>query len=236
MLGFGKPRNHYSNTPYSISYTMTTDDGIKFVDTTIRDGHQSLWAENMTTGMMLPVAERMDRAGFGAIELISSSHLKKCVRELKEDHGRGAPRRARFSLDALHSVSRFAAGMLGINFLALLLTQADKVILSRLLPLQDYGYYMLAATVTGLMFTFVMPITQAVYPAMVEHIAADGRMRSPGLFMAAPRSPAPFSGPPASCSSSCPCRSSSSGPATWRSRMPPGRWWRSLPSARCSTS
>ncbi|HEY7166275.1 MAG TPA: biotin carboxyl carrier protein [Candidatus Binatia bacterium] len=63
---------------------MSTD-GIKFVDTTIRDGHQSLWAENMTTGMMLPVAERLDRAGFDAIELISSSHLKKCVRELKED-------------------------------------------------------------------------------------------------------------------------------------------------------
>jgi len=63
---------------------MTTD-GIRFVDTTLRDGHQSLWAENMTTGMMLPVAEAMDRAGFDAIELISSSHLKKCVRELKED-------------------------------------------------------------------------------------------------------------------------------------------------------
>ena len=64
---------------------MTTTDGIRFVDTTIRDGHQSLWAESMTTGMMLPVADAMDRAGFDAIELISSSHLKKCVRELKED-------------------------------------------------------------------------------------------------------------------------------------------------------
>lgn len=58
---------------------------IRFVDTTLRDGHQSLWAEGMTTGMMLPIAEQMDRAGFDAIELISSSHLKKCVRELKED-------------------------------------------------------------------------------------------------------------------------------------------------------
>jgi len=58
---------------------------IKFVDTTIRDGHQSLWAENMTTGMMLPIAERLDNAGFEAIELLSSSHIKKCVRELKED-------------------------------------------------------------------------------------------------------------------------------------------------------
>jgi len=58
---------------------------VHFVDTTLRDGHQSLWAENMTTGMMLPVAKRIDEAGFEAIELISSSHLKKCVRELKED-------------------------------------------------------------------------------------------------------------------------------------------------------
>jgi oxaloacetate decarboxylase (Na+ extruding) subunit alpha len=58
---------------------------IHFVDTTIRDGHQSLWAENMTTGMMLPIAERLDNAGFEAIELLSSSHIKKCVRELKED-------------------------------------------------------------------------------------------------------------------------------------------------------
>ncbi|MBI2358923.1 MAG: hypothetical protein HYV04_08465 [Deltaproteobacteria bacterium] len=58
---------------------------ISFVDTTLRDGHQSLWAEGMTTGMMLPIAERMDQAGFEAMELISGSHLKKCVRELKED-------------------------------------------------------------------------------------------------------------------------------------------------------
>ena len=58
---------------------------IRFVDTTIRDGHQSLWAENMTTGMMLPIAKNLDDAGFEAIELISGSHLKKTVRELKED-------------------------------------------------------------------------------------------------------------------------------------------------------
>ncbi|MCZ6885515.1 MAG: biotin carboxyl carrier protein, partial [Alphaproteobacteria bacterium] len=58
---------------------------IRFVDTTIRDGHQSLWAEAMTTGMMLSVADDLDRAGFDAIELLSGSHVKKAVRELKED-------------------------------------------------------------------------------------------------------------------------------------------------------
>ena len=60
-------------------------DKINFVDTTFRDGHASLWAEGMTTGMMLPVAAQMDDAGFRSMELIATSHFKKCVRELRED-------------------------------------------------------------------------------------------------------------------------------------------------------
>lgn len=58
---------------------------IRFVDVTLRDGHQSLWAERMTTGMMLPVAEPMRRAGFDAVEILSPSHVGKCVAELRED-------------------------------------------------------------------------------------------------------------------------------------------------------
>ncbi len=58
---------------------------IRFVDTTLRDGHLSLWASGMTTGMMLPVAERINRAGFEAVELMSGAHFLKAVRELKED-------------------------------------------------------------------------------------------------------------------------------------------------------
>jgi oxaloacetate decarboxylase (Na+ extruding) subunit alpha len=58
---------------------------IHFVDTTLRDGHLSLWASNMRTGMMLPIAERLDRAGFEAIEIMSSAFYKKCVRDLKDD-------------------------------------------------------------------------------------------------------------------------------------------------------
>jgi len=58
---------------------------IHFVDTTLRDGQLSLWASNMKTGMMLPIAERLDRAGFEAIEIMSSAFYKKCVRDLKDD-------------------------------------------------------------------------------------------------------------------------------------------------------
>jgi oxaloacetate decarboxylase alpha subunit len=58
---------------------------IRFVDTTLRDGQASLWAENMRTGMMLLVAEGLDNAGFEALEIMAASHVKKCVRELRED-------------------------------------------------------------------------------------------------------------------------------------------------------
>jgi len=58
---------------------------IKVIDTTLRDAHQSLWATRMTTAMMLPVAEQMDRAGFETIDLMSAIQFDVCVRYLKED-------------------------------------------------------------------------------------------------------------------------------------------------------
>jgi oxaloacetate decarboxylase alpha subunit len=58
---------------------------VRFVDTTLRDGQQSLWAYNMRTGMMVPAAEPMDDAGFEAIELGGPVELPKCIKELRED-------------------------------------------------------------------------------------------------------------------------------------------------------
>jgi O-antigen/teichoic acid export membrane protein len=72
------------------------------------------------------------------------------------------------SVPALRSVGRFAAGMLGVTLLALLLTQADKVMLSRLLDLHDYGYYALAAVVAGSLYMLNGPIGQAHQPRLAE--------------------------------------------------------------------
>ena len=58
---------------------------IHFVNTTFRDGHMSLWAERMRTGMILPLAAPADQAGFVAMEIVGTSIFKKCVRELRED-------------------------------------------------------------------------------------------------------------------------------------------------------
>ncbi|MDD5273646.1 MAG: oligosaccharide flippase family protein [Methylovulum sp.] len=79
----------------------------------------------------------------------------------------------KFSYTALTDVWRFARGMLGITFLAILLTQVDKVLLSRMLTLESFGYYTLAATVAGVLSTVIGPITDAIYPRMVELATED---------------------------------------------------------------
>ena len=58
---------------------------IRFVDTTLRDGQQSLWALGMKTGAMLPIASQMDRIGFESMEFFVSVMIKKYVREHKEN-------------------------------------------------------------------------------------------------------------------------------------------------------
>ena len=82
-------------------------------------------------------------------------------------------RSGHFSWSALRSIWRFAGGMLGITFLALLLTQVDKILLSKLLSLGEYGYYTLAATVAAGLYVLIGPITQAWYPRLCELHASD---------------------------------------------------------------
>jgi O-antigen/teichoic acid export membrane protein len=75
----------------------------------------------------------------------------------------------KFSKQAISEIWRFASGMLGITFLALLLTQIDKILLSKLITLESYGYYTLAATVAASLALITLPTTQAIYPKLVEY-------------------------------------------------------------------
>ena len=58
---------------------------ISFIDTTLRDGQQSLWALGMKSDAMLGAAAQMDRIGFESMEFFVSIMIKKYVRELKEN-------------------------------------------------------------------------------------------------------------------------------------------------------
>lgn len=83
------------------------------------------------------------------------------------------PSRPRFSFEAMSGVWIFAGGMAWTALLSLILTQADKVILSRLISLELFGYYAMAATVTGALSIVTSPVALAAYPRMVELSTQD---------------------------------------------------------------
>jgi oxaloacetate decarboxylase alpha subunit len=59
---------------------------VEIVDTTTRDGNQSLWsATGLTTPDVLSIAPTMDRVGFHALDFSSSTHMAVSVRFHRED-------------------------------------------------------------------------------------------------------------------------------------------------------
>jgi O-antigen/teichoic acid export membrane protein len=74
----------------------------------------------------------------------------------------------RFSSEALAGLWRFAGGMMANTFLALVLTQVDKIVLSRLLSLDAFGRYMFAAAIAGALLQLVTPVSQAYFPHFTE--------------------------------------------------------------------
>ncbi len=58
---------------------------VKFMDTTLRDAHQSLLATRMRTSEMVPVLEEMDEIGYRTFEMWGGATFDSCMRYLDED-------------------------------------------------------------------------------------------------------------------------------------------------------
>lgn len=58
---------------------------IKFMETVLRDGQQSLIATRMPTSDMLPILKTMDEAGYYALEMWGGATFDACLRFLNED-------------------------------------------------------------------------------------------------------------------------------------------------------
>ncbi|HET9104128.1 MAG TPA: hypothetical protein VFN55_12320 [Solirubrobacteraceae bacterium] len=59
---------------------------IEFIDTSLRDGNQSLWsATGLTTPDVLAIAPTLDRVGYHALDFTSSTHMAVSVRFHRED-------------------------------------------------------------------------------------------------------------------------------------------------------
>lgn len=88
-----------------------------------------------------------------------------------------------FDRRLLDNIWRFAAGMSGISFSAIILMQLDKVILSKILNLGMFGYYTLAGMVSGsLSVVLIGPIFNALFPRFSALVAADDQIALKQLY------------------------------------------------------
>ncbi len=73
-----------------------------------------------------------------------------------------------FRIDLMKKNLRFAMGLTSISILSVVLTQTDKIILSKLLTLTAFGYYTLAFNLANSLSQLVLPILLALFPRLSQ--------------------------------------------------------------------
>jgi O-antigen/teichoic acid export membrane protein len=81
----------------------------------------------------------------------------------------------RFQGELLRGVWRFAAGISGITITAVILTQLDKILLSRLLSLEMFGYYCVGSTAAMSLYRLSAPVASAIFPRFTQLVSVGDR-------------------------------------------------------------
>lgn len=86
---------------------------------------------------------------------------------------------ARFDFRHVQSIWRYATGVTFVVVLSLLLMQIDKIVLSRILPLAEFGLYALATNLAISLCKPVGPLARTLLPAMTQ-LATRGEEQALG--------------------------------------------------------
>lgn len=75
----------------------------------------------------------------------------------------------KFDKQVLKTVGRFAGGMMLMAIISSLNTQIDKLVISKILSLKEFGYYSLAGILSQVPVLIITPIAVAILPRMVKY-------------------------------------------------------------------
>lgn len=92
-----------------------------------------------------------------------------------------------FERSVLAGVWRYAAGMAGISVTSAILLQVDKLVLSRMLTLEMFGYYTLAATLANVPSLVAGPVNGAVLPRLTQMVSLEDERGLSTLYHRASR-------------------------------------------------
>jgi O-antigen/teichoic acid export membrane protein len=97
---------------------------------------------------------------------------------------RSLPGEARPELrfDLLTRVWRFAAGMTAITLVTLFLSQLDRLVLSKLTSLKEFGYYTLASAVALGLYALITPVFEAFFPRFSQLVAVADEQALRSLY------------------------------------------------------
>lgn len=84
-----------------------------------------------------------------------------------------AGNRAVFQKQLLKGIWRFAAGMGAITSMSAIITQLDKIILSKMLSLEMFGYYTLAGIIAMSPLRICKPVFSGIYPRFTQLVSLD---------------------------------------------------------------
>jgi O-antigen/teichoic acid export membrane protein len=85
--------------------------------------------------------------------------------------GRGLP--ARFEWSELRRLSGFAGSVSVAAVLSFFFANSDRLVLAKLLSLDDFGHYALATTLATTVYKLSQPIAGAVYPRLSQYAATE---------------------------------------------------------------
>jgi O-antigen/teichoic acid export membrane protein len=88
----------------------------------------------------------------------------------------------KFDKQILKTVGKFAGGMMMMAIISSLNTQIDKLVISKILSLKEFGYYALAGIIAQVPLLIITPIAVAILPRMVKYSANTEKDQLKRLF------------------------------------------------------
>ena len=87
-----------------------------------------------------------------------------------------------FSKKQIKIIWRFAAGMTIISLVTFFLAQIDKIVLSKILPLSQFGYYTLAFTIATSITLVVSPVSITFFPRFISIVTSGQQQELTRLY------------------------------------------------------
>jgi O-antigen/teichoic acid export membrane protein len=147
---------------------MGVSIGLQFPFMIYQGGLLGLQRQSMLSGLNIAAGLLRGLGGLLVLMFVDSSSSAFVAWQVLVSSLPRSEEACRFNFDLIVPLWRFAAGIAGISVCSVVLMQADKLILSRMITLEQFGYYSLASMTAGIPFMLAGPINNAVYPRLTQ--------------------------------------------------------------------